>query len=230
MKWETVEQKSIAPKTLRALVGKGHPLFSTGEQQDAAEYLQHVLKLVSRSEVARNGDPADDVSRQFTFEMETRLECLSSHQVRYQTVKENVLEFAVPLEAVTNLDQYNEFIERQKAARESHTPFRESPVFMDIPFEAVLENFLTPSRIEGFQSPVSKLIGSASHSHRLKTFPNYLVIRLAKYTLAENWTSKKLDVSIDFPEELNLEALRSFVSFFSFFFLLSFSSLLFFDL
>jgi ubiquitin carboxyl-terminal hydrolase 5/13 len=27
------------------LVGKGHPEFSTGNQQDAYEYLQHLLKV-----------------------------------------------------------------------------------------------------------------------------------------------------------------------------------------
>ncbi len=197
---------------LRSVVGKGHPLFSTGEQQDAAEYLQHLLKLVSRAEKARNGDPADDVSRDFTFEIETRLECLSSNRVRYQTVKENVLDFFVPLEAVTNMPEYEAFVDRQTKAREAKISFNENPVHMKVPFQALIEGYLAPNRIEGFQSPITKLIGVALQSRRLKTFPNYLVVRVAKYVLAENWTPKKLDISVDFPDQFDFESFRSFVS------------------
>ena len=38
-------QPGISPLMFRTLVGKGHVEFSTKKQQDAMEYLEHVLKL-----------------------------------------------------------------------------------------------------------------------------------------------------------------------------------------
>ena len=35
----------------KALVGRGHPEFSTNRQQDAQEFLLHLLNMVDRSEV-----------------------------------------------------------------------------------------------------------------------------------------------------------------------------------
>jgi uncharacterized UBP type Zn finger protein len=39
------ETAAISPQMFKFLVGKGHPEFSTGNQQDAYEYLQHLLKV-----------------------------------------------------------------------------------------------------------------------------------------------------------------------------------------
>jgi len=44
---------------------------------------------------------------------------------------------------------------------------------------------------------------------RLATFPDYLVIQLKKFTMGEDWTPKKLDVSVDMPLELDLSALKA---------------------
>lgn len=35
----------VAPRMLKHLVGRGHAEFSTGMQQDAAEYMQHLLEV-----------------------------------------------------------------------------------------------------------------------------------------------------------------------------------------
>lgn len=35
----------VAPRMFKHLVGHGHPEFSTGEQQDAAQYMQHLLEV-----------------------------------------------------------------------------------------------------------------------------------------------------------------------------------------
>jgi ubiquitin carboxyl-terminal hydrolase 5/13 len=42
----------------------------------------------------------------------------------------------------------------------------------------------------------------------LATFPDYLVIQLKKFCMGEDWTPKKLDVSVDMPLELDLSVLR----------------------
>ena len=43
---------AVQPRMLKAIVGKGHPEFSTGRQQDAVEYFQHLLEVMTRAERA----------------------------------------------------------------------------------------------------------------------------------------------------------------------------------
>ena len=43
------QQKGLSPKMFKALVSKGHPEFSSSRQQDAQEFLQHVITLVEVS-------------------------------------------------------------------------------------------------------------------------------------------------------------------------------------
>ena len=38
----------VAPRMLKHLVGQGHAEFSSGRQQDAAEYMQHLLEVSKR--------------------------------------------------------------------------------------------------------------------------------------------------------------------------------------
>lgn len=38
--------------------------------------------------------------------------------------------------------------------------------------------------------------------------PKYLLLQLKKFTLRSDWTSVKLDVAVDIPDELDLEHLR----------------------
>ena len=42
----------MCPRMFKQLVGKGHPEFSTGRQQDAVEYFQHFLDVMTRAERA----------------------------------------------------------------------------------------------------------------------------------------------------------------------------------
>ena len=48
----------------RALVGRGHAEFSTARQQDAMEYIEHVLKMVSC-----NSANVEDPGNCFRFEV-----------------------------------------------------------------------------------------------------------------------------------------------------------------
>ena len=38
--------------------------------------------------------------------------------------------------------------------------------------------------------------------------PDYLMIQLKKFSLKEDWTSVKLDVSVEVPDELDLSSLK----------------------
>ncbi|KAJ3229576.1 hypothetical protein HDU81_005241 [Chytriomyces hyalinus] len=79
-------QDGIAPAMFKTLTSKGHSEFSTMRQQDAQEYLSHILKLIEQKERAGGQDP----SRVFKFGMEQRLQCVECGCVRY--VKEPATE------------------------------------------------------------------------------------------------------------------------------------------
>jgi ubiquitin carboxyl-terminal hydrolase 5/13 len=78
-----VEEVCVRPGAFKSLVGRGHPEFSTGRQQDAADYLQHFLQQASKFErIAKDRLPAGPATADlFTITYETRIECLESHQV-----------------------------------------------------------------------------------------------------------------------------------------------------
>ena len=63
-------QDGIKPFQFKNLVGKGHPEFQTGQQQDAQEYFFYLLEKMQRLEkTLKNYDP----SYLFGFDLETRL-------------------------------------------------------------------------------------------------------------------------------------------------------------
>ena len=45
------EQDGIAPQMFKSVIGRGHPEFSTGRQQDAQEFFMHLLSTIDRAEV-----------------------------------------------------------------------------------------------------------------------------------------------------------------------------------
>ena len=47
-----LEQEGIAPQMFKALVGRGHPEFSTNRQQDAQEFFLHLFTTIDRTEVS----------------------------------------------------------------------------------------------------------------------------------------------------------------------------------
>jgi len=75
-------QRGLAPAMFKHLVGRGHEEFSTMRQQDAFEFLQHVFKLVTRSQ---HKAPLHDPTQAFRFVIEQRLQCLNCKKVRYRS-------------------------------------------------------------------------------------------------------------------------------------------------
>ncbi len=87
-------QEGIRPSMFKTLLGKGHPDFSTSQQQDAALYLAYVLDKINKAEkLAHIGDPTDI----FRFQVETKLKCQSCGGVRYSKQDQPSLTLPVPL-------------------------------------------------------------------------------------------------------------------------------------
>ena len=91
-----LEKYVIAPRMFKHAVSKGHREFSSGKQQDASEYFQFLLQTLEHAERTAAGRFIHSLSSSvpstratsslFAFEVEQRLQCQSTGQVRSRFV------------------------------------------------------------------------------------------------------------------------------------------------
>ncbi|XP_022218161.1 ubiquitin carboxyl-terminal hydrolase 5 [Drosophila obscura] len=202
---DTENMSGISPAMFKHIVGKNHPEFSTKQQQDANDFYLHLLTLLDRN--SRNqSNPADALK----FLLEDRVECLASRKVKYKTREEYSFRLPIPLEKATNLDEVREYQEREQAARESGQRLIDRDIVRHkVPLHACLERFFGSELIEQFFSTAINGKTNAQKTTRMATMPDFLMIHLGKFTLGDDWVPKKLDVSVDMPDELDLSAWKS---------------------
>eukprot|EP00128_Syssomonas_multiformis_P018987 Colp12_sorted_trinity150504_noHs@9584 len=88
----TLSQEGVAPSMFKALIGHNHPEFSTARQQDALEFLLHMITKIEQAEQRRKGVPVTNV---FNFTQEQKLQCTTCARVRYTRVKNNVVSLPI---------------------------------------------------------------------------------------------------------------------------------------
>ncbi|GAB5032118.1 ubiquitin carboxyl-terminal [Nannochloropsis oceanica] len=113
---------SVEPRMFKVLMGKQHPEFSTGRQQDAAEYLEHVLEKLMRAErmggAGSKGENPFSTEGLFKYLVEERLECVESGKVRYAEKSDLFLRLMIPVEAAVNREEVRKFKERKQETEE----------------------------------------------------------------------------------------------------------------
>ncbi|CAK4095482.1 unnamed protein product [Aphanomyces euteiches] len=204
--------EELRPLMFRSLVGKDHVDFSSNRQQDAMEYFQHFLDLLTRAETSSpavlNAGPISSLpsSKLFSFSFEDRLECVTSQKVKYVSREDNVLQLNIPLEAAINAQEVQEF-KRQKL--ENSDTSQRKPVVADVPFEACLQEAFSTELIDGFYSTALGRKGPASKTIRFQTYPKYLFVQMRRYYVSGDWTPKKMDVCVTVPQTLHLGTYKS---------------------
>ncbi|OWZ19888.1 Ubiquitin carboxyl-terminal hydrolase [Phytophthora megakarya] len=222
---DDIHNVDLRPITFRGLVGKGHPDFSTGQQQDAVEYLQYLLDFMTRAErvgASRLGPllPGDSATSAelptaslFKFKLEDRVQCIESSKVKYVPRDDMLLQLQIPLEATTNATQVSAYQvleqKRQRLGDSERSEKRESKegegrVVPNVPFEACIEKTLAPEVIDDFLSPATGKKGQAQKTIRFRSFPRYLLVQMRRFYVAEDWTPKKLEVDVKVPEKFSL--------------------------
>lgn len=109
---------SVAPRTFRSLVGKGHPEFSTAHQQDALEYFDFLMELITRIEHAGRTNSRINVESTplpslFRYDVESRYHIADSGKIMYKTSPETALRLNIPIDAATNGDEVSAYEERE---------------------------------------------------------------------------------------------------------------------
>lgn len=194
----------IKPTMFKNLIGKGHPDFSTKQQQDAQEFLLHLFSVIERNTRGQE-NPTDALK----FQIEDRVQCMSSQKVKYSYRDEWCLPLQIPLTAATNLDEVRKYEEDRIAAeKEGRRLPDDALVRPKISLRSCLDKFTEPEIVEQFYSTAINDKTTANKRARLATMPDYLMLHLKKFTLREDWTSIKLDVSVECPDELDISYLR----------------------
>ncbi|XP_056459207.1 ubiquitin carboxyl-terminal hydrolase 13 isoform X1 [Gadus chalcogrammus] len=197
------QQKGLSPKMFKALVSKGHPEFSSSRQQDAQEFLQHVITLVER-----NSGGSENPSDVFRFLTEERVQCCQTRRVRYNQRVDYVMQLPVPIEAATNREELLAYEAKRREAEENQRAPPE-PVRARVPFTACLQAFTEPDNVPDFWSSALQAKSAGVKTSRFSSFPEYLILQIKKFTFGVDWIPKKLDFSVDVPDFLDLNRFRA---------------------
>ncbi|KAG9126310.1 hypothetical protein FRC07_003965 [Ceratobasidium sp. 392] len=167
-------QDGLRPASFKALVGKGHAEFATMKQQDAEEFLEHLLASLR---TAKQGDPTDV----FKFGMEQRLKCNECGKVRYRVDEHDSVGVPIPAKELKPAE------EGVKAQYES------------VRLEACLDVVAGEEALE-YSCPSCEKKATAIKRTRFASFPDVFVVHVKKFQLV-NWVPQKLDVPVLLPED-----------------------------
>uniref|UniRef100_A0AAZ3PYA8 Ubiquitin carboxyl-terminal hydrolase n=1 Tax=Oncorhynchus tshawytscha TaxID=74940 RepID=A0AAZ3PYA8_ONCTS len=210
MKSELIEQvmkeeykpKGISLKMFKALVSNGHPEFSSNRQQDAQKFFLHLINLVERNSVG-----LENPNNAFRYLVEERVQCCQTQKVRYTQKVDYLMQLPAPIEAASNREELIAYEAKRNEAEENMRAPPE-PVRARIPFTACLQAFTEPENIPDFWSSELQAKSAGVKTSRFASFPEYLVVQIKKFTFVVDWVPKKVDLSIDIPDFLDLSRLR----------------------
>lgn len=204
------EQAGIKARMFKNLIGRNHPEFMSRRQQDAQEFFLHVIDAIERlpkSTYSTSNSPPTDC---FKFQVEERMECGLSGKVRYSSRSDFLLSLPITDVPVQNKEQYDDFLAAKNAIEASGGKIENDQIVRPIvKMTDCIRFYSQESKVDDFFSPAVNAKTFAKLRTRLKTFPDYLVIHMKKFTLAADWTPKKLDISLEVPDILDINELRA---------------------
>lgn len=181
-------------------------------------------RIVASSAITTAGGEVLPTSSVFEFHMSNRYFCTESGAVKYtkiglQTLN-NVFELPVPLEAALNKADVDEELQhdakRQRieeriadpttaaaAALEKSSMEKQAESKLIIPFEACLQHKFKPETLPMANS----LLGRPSlysKTTSFRSFPKYLMVKVARYYAGQNWVQMKINARVPMPEQLDL--------------------------
>uniref|UniRef100_A0A7S4S7S3 Ubiquitin carboxyl-terminal hydrolase n=1 Tax=Ditylum brightwellii TaxID=49249 RepID=A0A7S4S7S3_9STRA len=218
----------IAPRMFKHVIGKDHVDFRTGQQQDAAQYLQYLFEKLDRAELAGSsrlpnkeaGTSPPLSSNLFAFQTTSRLVCSADNKIKYQnsSAAETLLSLRIPMDAAVvsdsteNADTPEQKL--QKSEKEQTTATAKSKetveVVPTVTFQNCLDSWSGNTAIDGLRWPhLQNETHSALQTLSFTNFPRYLIVQMQRYELGADWTPKKLEVNIDMPEHIDLNGFKS---------------------
>lgn len=169
---EALQNKNgISPSMFKQVIGKGHQEFSTMRQQDAQEFLQHVLSTIERKEKTSVVDP----SKKFEFKIENRLQCLQCEKVHYTSVRTSSIILQVP------------------AKTKNHSG-GDNVEYENVDFMQMLDGYFSAD-MRDYQCPIEKTQTLASVIQKFENYPEYLICVASRFILGSGWVMEKLSMN-----------------------------------
>lgn len=194
----------VAPRMFKHLVGKDHVDFRTGQQQDAAQFLQYFLEQIDKAE-GRHDREMISTSNLFSFKTEARIVCSADQKVKYKdSAAETIWSLRVPMEKAEVLPAEPEMKEEpeQKKQKQDGEDNKEIPT---VTFAQCLDSWSSETTLDDLRWPhLQNAIHPATEMTRLKNFPRYLWVQIQRYELGPDWQPIKLEVNLDIPETIDL--------------------------
>jgi len=206
----------LAPKLFKHVVGCNHVDFKTGQQQDAAQYLQFFLDSLDRAEMGAgtrlyNKENANEAvpmsSSLFAFKALERIVCTGDSRIKYrECAPENILTLRVPMEILDKTDTAMPDVKRQKAEEDTSS----SDEIPAISFEACISAWAKETKVDDYRWPhLQNAVHPGVITSHFVNFPRYLFVQIQRYTIGDDWTPKKLEVKIEMQDEIDISSLRS---------------------
>ncbi|CAF1472506.1 unnamed protein product [Adineta ricciae] len=201
----------IRPQMFRTLIGRDHAEFGTKQQQDAAEFIEYFLEQVEKHCAS---DPTPDASLDpsscFQFQLEERIYCPATGQVRYLTRDDTMFRINVPLDAAKNMHEVLQYNKTKEDLEKQGKKINDLPIVRPIiPLTQAVARWAEPEVIDDFKIKRSQPSTTVRKTQRFLTFPDFLFVQLKKYTFNDDWTPRKLDVSMEIPDDIDLNSLRA---------------------
>jgi ubiquitin carboxyl-terminal hydrolase 5/13 len=201
----------IRPQMFRSLIGRDHADFGTKQQQDAAEFLQYYIEQVhNHCQKDPTPDALLDPSTCFQFELEERIYCPQTNQVRYLTRNETMMRLNITLDASRNMHAVLQYNQTKEDLEKAGQKINDLPVVRPIiPLTESVSQWAEPETIDDYKLQRNGRTTTIKKTQRFLSFPDYLFVQLKKYKFNDDWTPRKLDVSMEVPDTLDLNSLRS---------------------
>lgn len=208
----------LAPRMFKHVIGSDHVDFRTGQQQDAAQFLQYMLEKLDRAELGAKqqlgkSDPIRVSSHLFSFKTTDRMVCSADNRIKYKesSAPETIWSLPIPMEKAVVRDEDGPELKRHKPAEDSKSEDEEDhkPV-PTVNFDDLIEQWAAESTVEGIRWPhLQNAMHRATQKTRLQNFPRYIIMQVQRYQLGPDWSPMKLEVKLDIPENIDLNHLRS---------------------
>lgn len=209
-----LEKYRVAPRMFKHAIAKNHTDFGTGQQQDAAEYLQFLLESLQKVD-----SDTKNAKSFFAVQTSTRTVCKHDGKVKYKDeAPESFLSLSIPMEEATfphepeqkrlkSSENESKMDEGGESAAEEKEQAEET--FPTVSFQSCIDSWSARKDIRDLRwQHLQNEVHPSTKTSRFKNFPPYLFVQLQRFTLGPDWVPQKLKVNIDVEENIDISSLR----------------------
>lgn len=180
----------VAPWMFKAAASAGHAEFAGSRQQDAMEFLEHLLSSISRIDrtTTTTNSSATGLSARTAslFELGTQ-ECIRCMQCGKQRFTKPARNMAIVLNVASSLRAHPEDV--VFARREGNT----KPIMSRIPLSTCLADYFADDPVDLRCTAECPSRQAEKRTTALSPCPPYLVVQVGRFTMTPEWTPAKLD-------------------------------------